>query len=243
MPTFENMNVLCNNTETAMPAANATNTQTPASASIKQGAAKVREFYVFGPDLTGGGGGHGLVFANEKKLLTPPRIIVQPAEGGFPVLHEKPHIIYDPKKGNPPRDLEASLSGYWFISERLKTIFEAVDPDGFAFAECDYTLANGTKGSTHYLCDVVRTIDALDLKNSNVKIIRDTDYKTGEYVGDIYSISGGASLNFLEEVIGDASVFRQSSLGADPICDSSLRDACKAVPDLKGLRFREATRL
>lgn len=210
---------------------------TTTNTSKKQNKTPVRKFYVFGPDITGGGKGHGLVFANEDKLLTPPRIIVKPAEGGFPILHEKPHIIYDPKKGKPPRDLEASLSGYWFISERLKQIFEAVDPEGFAFAECDYTLADGSKGPTHYLCDVVRTLDALDEEQSELKI------EVGEYVnGKYYSFSGGASLIFQENIVGSAHIFKTPFSGF-VLCDSILRNACKVVLDLKGLRFRDVTKL
>ena len=70
---------------------------------------KRRTFYVFGPDVTGGGPGHGLFFENEDKLRTPPRLIVRPQEGGFPVLSEKPRIVFDRKRGKPPRDLEQVL--------------------------------------------------------------------------------------------------------------------------------------
>lgn len=217
-----------------MQPSDAMNTQTP----VSNLATESRKFYVFGPDITGGGKGHGLVFANEEKLLTPPpRRIVKPVEGGFPVLREKPHIVYDPKQGKPPRDIESSLSGYWFISERLKQIFETVDHEGFAFAECDYTLADGSKGPTHYLCDVVRTLDALDEEQSKLKI------EIGEYVnGKYYSFSGGSSLIFQENIVGSAHIFRTPFSGF-VLCDSILRNACKVVPDLKGLRFREANNL
>jgi hypothetical protein len=195
-----------------------------------------RKFYLFGPDVTGGGRGHGLVFANEEKLLIPPRRIVRPAEGGLPVLKEKPHIVFDPRKGNPPGDLESSLSGYWFISERLKQIFEAVDPEGFAFAECEYTLADGSKGPTHYLCDVVRTIDALDETKSKLKIsLEPSGRKT-------YSLLGGASLYFNQNVVGNGNVFR-TPFSLNIFCDCILYEACSSLPDLKGIRFRDAMRL
>lgn len=206
----------------------------PKGRSIKP---KPRKFYVLGPNLLGGGKGHGLVFANEDKLRTPPRLIVRPAEGGFPVLREKPHIVHDKKEGNAPRDLESSLSGYWFISERLKQIFETVDPEGFAFAECDYTLSDGSKGPRHYLCDVVRTLDALDEDRSKVKISFEPSGRK------LYSVAGGASLVFKESFADDSHIFIQPGLGTDPICDSILRDACKAIPDLKGIRFRDASKL
>ncbi len=201
-----------------------------------------RKFYVFGPDITGGGPGHGLVFVNEDALLTPPRMIVRPEGGGFPELKEKPHIAYDKKEGKPPRDLESSLSGYWFVSERLKDIFEAVDPGAFAFAECNYTLDDGSAGPKHFLCDVVRSIDALDKEASDVGVKYYPNYQTGEDE-KIYSVVGGASLRFNEDAIGSAHVFVQSQLATKPICDQELYNACKLVRDLKGVRFRDALKL
>ncbi|MFK0209299.1 DUF1629 domain-containing protein [Agrobacterium sp. NPDC090283] len=201
-----------------------------------------RKFYVFGPDITGGGPGHGLVFVNEEKLLTPPRMIVRPEGGGFPELKEKPHIAYNKKQGKPPRDLEGTLSGYWFISERLKQIFETVDPEGFAFAECDYTLDDGSAGPTHFLCDVIRCIDALDEEASDVRVKYYPDHQTGEDV-KLYSVAGGASLRFNEEIIGNAHVFVQPKLATKPICDAVLYSACKSSNVLKGLWFRDALKL
>jgi hypothetical protein len=162
-----------------------------------------RKFYVFGPDVTGGGRGHGLVFVNEDKLLSPPRIIVRPEEGGFPPLPEKPHIGYDPKIGDAPRDLEGGMSGYWFVSERLKQVFETIDPEGFAFAECDYTLPDGSRGPTHYLCDVLRVLDVLDEDRSRMK--PPTIYPGGEKV---YDFAGQPSLSFKEKAIGQGDTFR-----------------------------------
>lgn len=198
-----------------------------------------RKFYVFGPDITGGGRGHGLVFVNEKQLLTPPRMIVRPEGRGFPELKEKPRIAYDKKRGKPPRDLEGTLSGYWFVSERLKKIFEAVDPEGFAFAECDYTLNDGSIGPKHFLCDVIRSIDALDEEASDVRVKYYPNHQTGDDV-KVYSVAGGGSLHFHEAAIGDAHVFVQPKLAADPICDETLHDACEAAKGIQGLWFLDA---
>jgi len=205
----------------------------------KQNGSTPRKFYVFGPDVTGGGKGHGLVFVNEEKLLTPPRLIVKPAEGGFPALKEKPHIAYDPKLGDAPRDIEGGISGYWFISERLKQIFETVDPEGFAFAECDYTLADGSKGPRHYLCDVVRTIDAVDEEKSKLNITISDEFVAGKQ----YSLLGsGVIIVFKENIVGDAHVFRTPFSG-NIFCDCNLYSICKSITDLNGVRFRDATNL
>jgi len=203
---------------------------------------KRRTFYVFGPDVTGGGPGHGLFFENEDKLRTPPRLIVRPQEGGFPVLSEKPRIVFDRKRGKPPRDLEGGMSGYWFVSERLKQVLEKADPEGFAFVECDYILPDGSIGPTHFLCDITRSIDALDVANSKIKI---KTYKEAPGV-EYYSIGemiGRPELRFREEIVGSAHAFIQPRLGAKPICDSTIRDACKTIDGLTGVRFRQADKL
>jgi hypothetical protein len=167
------------------------------SSVSKNEIASARKFYAFHPDVTGGGRGHGLVFVNEDKLLSPPRIIVRPEEGVFPPLSEKPHIAYDPKTGDTPRDLEGGMSGHWFVSERLKQVFETVDPEGFSFAEYDFTLPDRSRGPTHYLCDVLRVLDVLDEDHSRMKA--PTIYPGGEKV---YDFAGQPSLSFKEKAIG-----------------------------------------
>ncbi|AYD00822.1 DUF1629 domain-containing protein [Neorhizobium sp. NCHU2750] len=201
-----------------------------------------RKFFIFGPNRLGGGPGHGLVFENKDRLRRLPRLIVRPAEGGFPTFPEAPRIVYVKKKGRPPRDLEAYLSGYWFVSERLKEIFETVDRDAFAFVECEYVLPDGTLGPRHYLCDVVRTIDAIDLSTSKVSIIKEQD-DVAQQQREFYSAYSGAELRFRDDVVGDAHVFFQSRLAGGPICDEILWSACRAVPDLKGVLFRDALKL
>ncbi|CAD7717352.1 hypothetical protein LMG31884_25570 [Xanthomonas hydrangeae] len=103
----------------------------------------------------------GVQFTNERQLLSPPRLILRPEEDGFPPLRETPLLTYDPSAGPKPRDLEAGFSGYWLVSERLHDAMVAVDPKAFALADVDYRLADGTPGPRHYLCDVVRELDAL----------------------------------------------------------------------------------
>ncbi|WP_163264245.1 DUF1629 domain-containing protein [Chelativorans alearense] len=201
------------------------------------------KYFVFGPDIRGGGTGHGVIFENEQNLLTPPRLIVRPEEGGFPVLREKPRLRYVPKEGKMPRDLEGGLSGYWMVSERLKQIFERVDPKGFAFAACDFVLPDGSNGPQYYLCDVTRTLDALDEEASTVRIQIEP---SGSKI--FRALVGMTRLTFRQDIVGDAHVFVQPNLTTDPICDSALRDACKAAglgkkDGLKGIMFDDAADL
>jgi hypothetical protein len=186
---------------------------------------KKGEFYILEPDMRRGGSGHGVIFENEDKLITPPRLILWPEGGGFPPLRETPRLVLDPKRGPPPEDLEGGLSGYWMVSERLKNVFEAVDPEGFAFVECDYRLADGSKGPRYFLCDVVRTLDALDEENSKLNIKISDDYSEGKF----YSFAGGISLAFRKDIIGDAHVFHMPFSGNYVICDRTLREAVQAA--------------
>jgi Protein of unknown function (DUF1629) len=185
---------------------------------------KKGEFYILEPDMRRGGPGHGVVFENEDKLLTPPRLILWPEVGGFPPLRETPRLVHDPKHGPPPEDLEGGLSGYWLVSERLKNVFQVVDPEGFAFVECDYTLADGSKGQRYFLCDVVRTLDALDEENSKLNIKISDDYPEGKY----YNLAGGSSLAFCKDAIGDAHAFHLPYNGF-VFCDRTLRDAVQVA--------------
>ncbi|UUF00374.1 DUF1629 domain-containing protein [Xanthomonas hortorum pv. pelargonii] len=120
-------------------------------------------------------------------------------------------------------------------------MFESIDPKGFAFAACDFTLADGSPGPQHYLCEVVRSLDALDEDASRVKIKYERDHQTEEDL-KFYSVSGGASLVFKEEVVGDAHIFRQFRLGTDAICDRVLADALNAA-NLDGVEIRDAADL
>lgn len=82
-------------------------------------------------------------------------------------------------------------------------MFDSVDPEGFAFAACDFTLADGRLGPQFYFCNVVRTLDALDEKASRLKI------EIGDFVnGKYYCRAGGACLVFKENVVGSAHIFR-----------------------------------
>ncbi len=141
-------------------------------------------------------------------------------------------MVHVPELGDLPRDFE-NLFGIWIVSEALKRVFESVDPEGFTFVACDFTLADGTTGPQYYFCGVLRTLDALDEDASRLKI------KVGDYLnGKFYKFSGGANLVFRKEVVGSAHVFR-TPFSETVFCDRVLHDALKAA-DLKGIALRDA---
>lgn len=183
------------------------------------------EYFLLQPDTTRGGRGHGVVFENVSKLRTPPRMILRPPSGGFPALSETPRLVYSPDKGDPPQDLEGGISGYWMVSKRLQQVLSQVDPDGFAFVEADYRLSDGTKGTPYYLCDVTRELDALDEVASKLTIEESDEFPAGKF----YDLTGGSSLAFRKDAVGEAHVFRTPYSGRLVFCDRRLRDAIVAA--------------
>lgn len=199
------------------------------------------EYFILEPDIRRGGRGHGVVFTNIGDLLYPPRRVLRPAKGGFPQLKQAPRLVYDPAAGDPPQDLEGGMSGYWLVSDRLKSVLENVDPEGFDFVECVYTLQDGSTGPRYFLCDVVRVLDALDEEASTLRIEISDDFVGGKY----YNFAGGISLAFRPEVVGGSHVFRMPYSGSYVICDRELRDAVQATGlgvdgDSRGIWFEDA---
>lgn len=199
------------------------------------------DFFLLMPDTTRGGRGHGVVFENVKKLRTPPRLILRPEGGGFPPLFEKPLLVYSPKKGEPPEDLEGGMSGYWLVSDHLREVLISIDPSAFEFVECDYRLADGTAGPRYFLCDVTRVIDAVDEAASKFRIIHEDGYPGGKF----YDLKGGSSLAFRRDVVGSAHIFRTPYSGNLVFCDRALRDAVLSAGiggggESRGLWFTDA---
>ncbi|WDM76810.1 DUF1629 domain-containing protein [Xanthomonas sp. NCPPB 1638] len=181
-------------------------------------------FYMFVSDMESNHPICGVQFTNKRQLLSSPRLILRPDDGGFPPLRETPLLTFEPGAGPEPRDLEAGYSGYWLISERLHDVMMSVDPEAFAFAEVDYRLYDGTPGPRHYLCDVVREVDALDEDTSRLKIKIDEDYVRGKF----YSLAGGASLAFRSEALKEAHVFR-TPFNPTVFCDQVFKAATLSV--------------
>ncbi|MCO4319881.1 DUF1629 domain-containing protein, partial [Phyllobacterium sp. 21LDTY02-6] len=134
----------------------------------------------------------------------------------------------------PTRDLEAN-GFYWFISQRTKEVFESVDPEGFAFVPCDFTLPDGSKGAPRYLCDVIRELDAIDEEKSKVKVNIEPSGRK------IYHVMGGGYFSIRDAEVGHSHVFSDVHYGG-LICDDVLRDACRSAK-LTGILFRDAADL
>ena len=143
-------------------------------------------------------------FENLDLLLAgTPHHHLRPPEGrrGFPTYAEIPRLIVGKnRKRRPPRDLE-EYHDYWLVSDRLKALFEAIDPDAFAFQACDVRWRDGSPGPQLWLCDVVRTLDAID--DETAKVV-DHYYERIGPRGSHFSMR--EELCFQQSRIGDAHI-------------------------------------
>jgi hypothetical protein len=193
---------------------------------------KARKFYKMDQDLRVRGRA-GYILENESVLLQGQRLLSPPTgRRGFPDYPERSRFLFDKKIGHFPRDLEVCHS-FWLISDRMKTVMETVDPEGFAFLQCEVRLANGEPGPVSWLCDVLRILDAVDEAASRLQI-----KYLPQYNAKVYQLAGGADLVFREDVIGAAHIFRLAHLDPAIFCDQRIKDACRAA-GLKGVSFRE----
>jgi hypothetical protein len=137
-------------------------------------------------------------------------------------------FLSDPKLGRTYRDFEG-YSGYWFISDRMKSVLEKIDKEAFAFLRCDVQSSGGQELPGRWLCDVIRVLDALDEEKSTARIgIADDGSK-------VYRILGTEKLIFREEVVGQFHVFRMKYHEA-VICDDEMKRACKSA-QITGISF------
>ncbi len=198
------------------------------------------EFFLVDASVLGHSKVPGIEIANEEKLIHPGMNVVSRPNGMPDQYPERPHLVHVPEKGELPRDLE-ELAGIWIVSEPLKQLFEQMDAEAFAFVACDFSLADGSPGPQYYLGNVLRRIDALDEASSRVKIKLDHNDQTGADE-KLYSLVGGASLVFKQDVVDDAHIFRQDHMGAPPICNRTMFDALSAA-NFSGVRLRDVANL
>lgn len=198
-------------------------------------------FFMFGPESESNRRFRGARLENIQQLQTAPRLILRPDAGGFPSLSEVPRVVFDSSEGPVPRDLEGGFSGYWLVSERLQRAMSAIDPEAFAFVECEVRLADGSAGPRRFLCDVVREVDALDEEASQLRIKVDDGYVRGKF----YSLGGGARLVFKRDALAGAHVFL-TPFNPSAFCDRTFRSAVQAAgismdAGVSGISFVDVT--
>jgi hypothetical protein len=171
----------------------------------------------------------GIKFLN-KELLTKfcGRVTLGPPPGkrGFLDYPEAPKLLIDKKLGRPPGDLEAFFA-YWLISSKTKSIFEALDRDAFAFCKCETSLPDGAEGPEYWLCDVLPELDAVDEKNSLIKIEK---FEDGSHA---YVFVGFYDVKLREDIIEDHKIFRLLHAGNFIICNDDFKNSCKVLENVR----------
>lgn len=159
------------------------------------------------------------------------RVLLSPRDKrSFPPLAETPRLLIDKSLGRPPVDWE-QFDDFWLVSDRMKSVLEAVDRDGVAFLRCETRSLSGG-APVYWLGDIVRELDVIDEEKSCVEILYDgTDFR-------IYDPMAMSSFVFKEEAIGSAHIFRPRFLPRI-ICDQAMKDACKAA-GMRGISFGNA---
>lgn len=199
---------------------------------LRPRASSGRKFYEMTFDYRAAGR-HGYELAN-RDVLVGRSALHAPSSRGFPDYPEPPLFLFDRRKGRLPRDLE-EFDAYWLVSDRMKSVLQAIDANGFAFLACDVRSADGSQESVYWLCDVVRVLRGIDETRSRLRIWHH------ERTGAKYYSLGNAELKFREDLIGDAHVFRNCYMEACVFCDQKLKDACQAA-GVKGVKFRDASK-
>jgi hypothetical protein len=150
---------------------------------------------------------------------------------------EAPVFLSDSKLGLIHWDFEV-LAGYWFISDKMKTVLQTVDPEAFALLQCDVRSSDGRERPVRWLCDVVRVLDALDEEKSeaSAKWYGKKLVCMAKNGNKYYSPVGREALFFKESVVGRCHIFRMKYSHRTVICDEEMRLACKSAL-LTGLSF------
>jgi Protein of unknown function (DUF1629) len=175
----------------------------------------------------------GFKLTNHAALFRKPDVMMMPPPGrrGFRDYLEPPLFVAD-KKGRLHWDLDRAVPYYWLVTEKMKSLMEALDREAFEFLQCRVQFPDGSDGPRRWLCDVVRVLDAADEEKSKVTI------RTGQSGHKFYSSGGGVNLFFKPDVVGTSRFFRLYYYQDHVICDDEVKAACEAA-DLKGLRFVE----
>jgi hypothetical protein len=116
---------------------------------------------------------------------------------------------------------------YWLVSDRLKLLFEATDPQAFVFQACDVKLRNGSPGPVYWLCDVIRVLDAFGEKT--LEEIRRAGLRYRGFLGN-------KALTFNESVVGESHIFCTPYSHGVVFCDQHMKDVCKNT-GIKGIQF------
>ncbi|UPK25194.1 DUF1629 domain-containing protein [Bradyrhizobium sp. 195] len=197
----------------------------------RRGKAKARRFYVVG--LARFQTAPGWEMENLAVLAGGRQVLIPPPGRGFVPFPEPPRLVIDKSLGRAPADWEL-FHDYRLVSDRMKSLLEALDMEGVRFVRCETRSRDGRAAPTYWLCDVVRVLDAVD----EAKSVLEIEYPTPGR--KVYNLRGRSSLVFKEDSVGAAHIFRLLFYPTI-VCDQVAKDACKEA-GMKGIGFTDATK-
>ena len=142
---------------------------------------------------------------------------------------EAPVFMRDARLGPVYWDLE-NPAGYWFISDKMKSVLQAVDPEGLDFLQCHIRSPDGQELPARWFCNI-RILDALDEERSEVEI---AVANNGSKFYDFFPL--WPKLVFKEPIVGSCHIFRMKYSLRRVIIYEEMRQACKST-QLKGISF------
>lgn len=129
--------------------------------------------------------------------------------------------------------------GLWLLSDAAKNTLESVDPDAFEFLRADTRLHDGSEGPQYWIGDIVRLIDPVDERRSNISATMHTSLITGEPMRSV-DYGPAEDIIFQSAIIKGGHVFRSIFQPNEVFCDEVMASAiCAArlsgiLPVLRG---------
>jgi hypothetical protein len=130
------------------------------------------------------------------------------------------------------QDFEIS-GGPWLVSQRMKDLLDAFDPESFDAVLCKTLLKKGDPGPDHWLLNVTRVVDAIDTERSVFKTV---DLGNGKI---FYDFLGLATRRYREDIDPKLHIFRTFHCEFDILVDNEFRHMCK-TEKITGVQFYKA---
>lgn len=173
------------------------------------------------------------VWLNEEKLRQNfPADENKPFQGL--IFSEVPRVSFD-RRGHRgvPLDAYPILLGIWLVSDRLKHLFERIDPNSFVFEHAEVDYGNFEKpGSDYWFCDIPLLLDCVDEGRSQIEYQKNTPFKNYLHL---------ATVEMLPKAVGKAHAFRLKYAPLKQIVDDVLASALENE-NIVGFKLSEIRR-
>jgi hypothetical protein len=146
-------------------------------------------------------------------------------------LSEPPQIAFERERGRTTlRDAAPVTLAIWLISDRLKRLFEALDPEAFVFQKVVVDYSNFPEpGPDYWFAYIIRTLDCVDEEHS---VIRYQDKPAG-----IKNYLALIDVRMRPEMVGSAHAFRLRYATLKLIVDDVIVAALN-VAKIRGFSFK-----